>query len=49
MSYEVSAGEWAHPRIGRHAQPAYSATRNQVSAAVPGAGPPGLASETGEI
>lgn len=37
MSYEVSAGEWAHPHIGRLTQPAYTATRHEAGAGAPGA------------
>lgn len=34
MSSEVSAGEWAHPHIGRQAQPAYAAMSDGASTAM---------------
>jgi hypothetical protein len=46
MSYEVSAGEWAHPHIGRLTQPAYTATRHEVGAGAPDTKPPGMAPGT---
>jgi len=46
MSYEVSAGEWAHPHIGRPTQPAYTATRREAGAGAPEARPPDMAPGT---
>jgi hypothetical protein len=43
MSYEVSAGEWAHPHIGRLSQPAYSATRREAGTGAPDTRPPDMA------
>ena len=48
MSYEVSAGEWAHPHIGRLTQPAYTATRHEAGAGAPGARDDAAAAE-GEL
>jgi hypothetical protein len=46
MSYEVSAGEWAHPHIGRLTQPAYTATRHEAGAGAPDTEPPDMAPGT---